>query len=178
MDDIIIVDNSIIINHTIDNIFTNMKNKYTLVYKYDNYIDIKYYEIKKQFLIDYPRIIFKYKNKKIPLKVMNFYLINKKQSLKKKIMFFCTQIIFAPILVNIHNTLTKINENYLIAELDKNDKYEKHVLTQISNNIISTTKILRIIDIENNKLIKRFMLHFTINYKTSNILLLTIDFIN
>lgn len=175
----IIIDDNTIINQTIDNIFNDMNTNYTLVYYYNKYITINYSDIRKQFIIDYPRMNFKYKKINIPLKIINLYLQNKKRSLKKKIMFFCTQILFAPILVNIHESLTKININYLVAELDNNDKYDKRVLTELDNNIISTTKIFRIVDIENNnKTIKKFILNFTMNYKTSNILLLTINFID
>jgi hypothetical protein len=178
MNDIIIVDDNVIVNQTINNIFQNRNNKYTLVYNYNKYIDISYSELRQQFLIDFPRIHFKYKNKKIPLKIMNIYLKYKKQSLKKKIMLFCSQIIFAPILTDIHNAIININENYLVAELDKDDKNHKHVVTRISNSIISTTKILRIIDLSNNNsLVTKFVIHFTVDFKSSEFLMITIDFI-
>jgi hypothetical protein len=94
-------------------------------------------------------------------------------------MLFCSQIIFAPILINIHNALMRINENYIVAELDNTDSDERHVLTQINCNIISTTKILRIVDISNNNsIVSKFLLHFTINYKTSDFLMLKIEFLD
>tara|TARA_B110000208_G_C11598571_1_gene369127 strand:+ start:90 stop:626 length:537 start_codon:yes stop_codon:yes gene_type:complete len=178
MSDIILINDNLIINQTIFNIFSNMKNKYTLVYNYNKYINIKYDELQKQFVIDFPRIIFKYKKKKIPLQIIQIYLKYKKRSLRKKIMLFCSQIIFAPIMTDIHKAIIKMNEYYVIAELDGSDKKQKHVLTQISNGAITCSKILRIIDISNNNsLIAKFMLHFTIDFKSADFLMLTIEFI-
>ena len=178
MNDTIIINNNIIVNQTIKVIFDKMNSKYTLVYDLRKYIDIKYSELHHQFMIDYPRIDFNYKNKKVPLSIMNIYLKYKKKSIKKKIMLFCSQIIFAPILTDIHKVLMNINENYLIAELDKSDNVQKRVVTQISNGVVSTTKMLRIIDLsQDNKLVKKFIIHFTASIKTSNIIMLMIDFI-
>lgn len=169
---------NIIINQTIENIFRNKKEVNTLVYNYFNYIDINYKDVRAQFLIDYPRIIFHYKKKKIPFSFIEVYLKSKKKTIKKKVMLFCSQILFAPILIEIHKVLNKMNENFLVAELPPDDTEKKHVVTQIDKGIVSTTKILRVVDIEHsNKLIYKFIIHFTASIKTSNILMIKIKFL-
>lgn len=151
--------------------------KYSKIYNMNDYIDVKYSEVKKQFFIDFPRIIFKYNNRKISNTIINMYLKSKKKLLKFKVMFFCTQIIFAPIITELYNKLLKINDNFIIAELDRNIDSKKHVVTQMFNNILSTTKILRIVDISNNnREVIKLIIHFTINYKKSNDMILNINF--
>lgn len=161
----------------LNSIFETMKHEHNIIYNYDKYIKVGYEELKRQFNVDFPRIHFRYRNKRVSHRVINLYLRYKTIEMKKKIMLFCSQIIYAPILVEIHSILRNINPDYMVAELSRNSDIQKHVITQIYNGVICANKVLRIVNISNGETVAKFSLHFTMNLKLSKILMLTISFI-
>ena len=194
---------TIILNYRLDHIFAKRDRIYTIMY--DNYIDLDNIELNKQFDIDLPRmtVLFdstiKDVSKRRPkhvskrrwtngtkdvstrtkdvILVKEYIKLVKNNRIRNNIKLFCTQIIYAKALVDIHKTL---NYGEIICELDSNDTDIKKVVTILSKDGIQTKKKLRVVNVTNNEEIRtlyKFELLFVLKYDNYNKISLTIKFI-